>query len=169
MAAPRILIVKRDKIGDMLLTTPLLAHLRKQLPQSRIDVLCTDYNGWVLEGNRYTDERFELPRIRVGTTLRLGKIPANIALRSKLALAHYDVALVFSTKYEPPHPLLDRWETWVRLKRQFFGYERDLPPSVAAQMLGGQIVFSEQRKGQWAAVIELKHEEIMNAEASRNF
>ena len=77
--------------------------------------------------------------------------------------SHYDVALVFSTKYEPPHPLLDRWETWVRLKRQFFGYERDLPPAAAAQMLGGQIVFSEERKGQWVAVIELKHEEILNA------
>src|SRR5262252_5157407 len=94
MAAPRILIVKRDKIGDMLLTTPLLAHLRERLPQARIDVLCTDYNGWVLEGNRNANERFELPRIRVGATLRLGKIPANIALRSKLALAQYDVALV---------------------------------------------------------------------------
>jgi len=79
--------------------------------------------------------------------------------------SHYDVALVFSTKYEPPHPMLDRWQTWVRLKRRFFGYERDLPPAVAAQMLGGQIVFSEERKGQWAAVIELKHEEIFNADA----
>jgi Dolichyl-phosphate-mannose-protein mannosyltransferase len=83
--------------------------------------------------------------------------------------SHYDVALVFSTKYEPPHPLLDRWQTWARLKRQFFGYERDLPPAVAAQMLGGQIVFSAQRKGQWAAVIELKHEEILNADARKMF
>jgi len=83
--------------------------------------------------------------------------------------SHYDVALVFSTKYEPPHPLLDRWQTWVRLKKQFFGYERDLPPAVAAQMLGGQVIFSEERKGQWAAVIELKHEEILNADARRTF
>jgi hypothetical protein len=79
--------------------------------------------------------------------------------------SHYDVALVFSTKYEPPHPLLDRWQTWVRWKREYFGYERDLPPAVAAQMLGGQIAFSEQRNGQWVAVIELKHEEILNASA----
>jgi hypothetical protein len=79
--------------------------------------------------------------------------------------SHYDVALVFSTKYEPPHPLLDRWQEWVRLKREFFGYERDLPPAVAARILGGQIVFSEERKGQWVAVIELKHEEILNADA----
>ena len=83
--------------------------------------------------------------------------------------SHYDVALVFSTKYEPPHPLLDRWHEWVRLKSEFFGYERNLPPAVAAQMLGGQIVFSEERKGQWAAVIELKHEEILNADTRKIF
>jgi hypothetical protein len=83
--------------------------------------------------------------------------------------SHYDVALVFSTKYEPPHPLLEGWQTWTRMKRQFFGYERDLPPAVAAQMLGGQIVFSDQRNGQWAAVIELKREEIMNADARVSF
>ncbi len=77
--------------------------------------------------------------------------------------SHYDVALVFSTKYEPPHPLLDRWQAWVQLKRRFFGYERDLPPAVAAQMLGGQIVYSKERNRQWAAVIELRHEEIFNA------
>ncbi len=77
--------------------------------------------------------------------------------------SHYDVALVFSTKYEPPHPLLDRWQAWVQLKRRFFGYERDLPPAVAAQMLGGQIVYSKEQNRQWAAVIELRHEEIFNA------
>src|SRR6266496_4020467 len=39
---------------------------------------------------------------------------------------HFEVALVFSTKYEPAHPLLDRWKGWERLKRKFFGFHRDL-------------------------------------------
>jgi 4-amino-4-deoxy-L-arabinose transferase-like glycosyltransferase len=117
----------------------------------------------------------ELTRPWLGYTTRPMQVVRieNFSLEQILSAtdfrSHYDVALVFSTKYEPPHPLLDRWQTWVRLKRQFFGYERDLPPAVAAQVLGGQIVFSEQRKGQWAAVIELKHEEIMNADATKNF
>lgn len=62
--APRILIVKRDKIGDLLLTTPLIAHLREQLSGARIDVLCTDYNAWVIEGNRNIDAVFALPRVQ---------------------------------------------------------------------------------------------------------
>jgi hypothetical protein len=77
---------------------------------------------------------------------------------------HFDVALVFSTKYEPPHAFFDRLEKWRELKQRFFGYERDVPPVVSAEMLGGDIVYSARRQGQWVAIIELKREEIMNAE-----
>ncbi len=79
--------------------------------------------------------------------------------------SHFDVALVFSTKYEPPHPLLDRWKTWTDWKRRFFGFHRDVPPEVAARLLGGHIVFSQIRKGQWIAVIEMEHNEVQNAKA----
>ena len=81
---------------------------------------------------------------------------------------NFEVALVFSTKYEPPRPLLDRWKTWIDLKRRFFGYHRDLPPPAAAQILGGRIVFSEERKGQWIAVIEMERAEILDAEIAFN-
>jgi len=82
---------------------------------------------------------------------------------------HFEVALVFSTKYEPAHPLLARWTTWTNWKRRFFGYHRDLPPQAAAQILGGRIVFSEESEGQWVAVIEMEREEILNAQgAQRN-
>ncbi len=77
--------------------------------------------------------------------------------------SHFEVALVFSTKYEPARPLLERWAGWIELKRRFFGYHRDLPPVAAAQILGGRVVFSEERKGQWVAVIEMEREEIQSA------
>ena len=77
--------------------------------------------------------------------------------------SHFEVALAFSTKYEPAHPLLDRWQTWMDLKRRFFGFHLDLPPAAAAQILGGHIVFSEVRNGQWVAVIEMERQEIFNA------
>lgn len=78
---------------------------------------------------------------------------------------NFDVALVFSTKYEPAHPLLERWEAWTRIKQRFFGYERDLPAEAAARILGGRVVFSEHRKGQRLAVIEMeRNQEILNAQ-----
>jgi hypothetical protein len=69
---------------------------------------------------------------------------------------NYEVALVFSTKYEPRPTLWDRWKTWTELKTRFFGFHRDLPPGAAAQILGGRLVFLEQRRGQWIAVIEME-------------
>ena len=77
--------------------------------------------------------------------------------------SHFEVALVFSTKYEPLHPLLDRFAKWNELKRKFFGYHRDLPPQAAARILGGRVVYSEERKGQWVAVIEMEQGQVLDA------
>lgn len=91
----------------------------------------------------------------------------NFSLEQLLSAAdfrsNFDVAFVFSTKYEPPHSLLESWEGWTRLKQRFFGYERDLPPGAAERILGGRIVFSESRKGEWVAVIVMDKLEILNA------
>lgn len=76
---------------------------------------------------------------------------------------HFEAALVFSTKYQPANPLLDRWQTWTNWKRRFFGFHSDVPPIFAARILGGEVVFSEERKGQWVAVIEVQHGEWRNA------
>ena len=68
----------------------------------------------------------------------------------------FDVALVFSTKYQPPHPLFDNWDAWQRIKQKFFGYHRDLLPEEIAQRLGGTIAYSKAQNGQWIAVIEVE-------------
>ena len=49
--SPRLLIVRRDNIGDLVCTTPLLRALRRQLPQARIECLVTRYNQAVLSGH----------------------------------------------------------------------------------------------------------------------
>ena len=65
----------------------------------------------------------------------------------------FDVALVFSTKYQPPHVLFENWDAWQRVKEKFFGYHRDLLPEDIAQRLGGTVAFHKERNGQWIAVI----------------
>jgi len=79
----------------------------------------------------------------------------------------FDVALVFSTKYDPPHAWFERWRTWQQLKTRFFGYHRDVPPEAAAQILGGHLVYSEHRKGQWIGVIEIDKVQMASAKAPR--
>jgi hypothetical protein len=71
----------------------------------------------------------------------------------------FETALIFSTKNEPPQPLLDRWKKWEELKTRYFGFHRDLPPGAIAQIVGGRIVFSEQRKRQWIAVLQIERVE----------
>jgi hypothetical protein len=69
--------------------------------------------------------------------------------------SQFDVALVFSTKYLPPGSLLARWPAWERLQTRYFGFHRDVPPAAAAQIVGGHIVYTAARKGQWIAIIEM--------------
>jgi hypothetical protein len=69
--------------------------------------------------------------------------------------SRFDVALLFSTKYEPRHSLLETWPAWQHAKTRFFGYHRDVPPLAASRILGGDVVYSASRDGQWIAVIEL--------------
>lgn len=70
--------------------------------------------------------------------------------------SQYDVALVFSTKYLPPNPLLGRWPPWERLKEQYFGFHRDLPLDIVAQMLDGKIIYRDARHGQWIGIVEVQ-------------
>jgi dolichyl-phosphate-mannose-protein mannosyltransferase len=93
--------------------------------------------------------------------LRIEDFTAEQLMSAADLRSHFDIALVFSTKYEPRHSLLEEWSAWQRIKSQFFGYHRDVPPLGAAQILGGDIVYSESRNGQWIAVIEIQ--EIIEA------
>lgn len=48
---PRLLVIRRDNIGDLICTTPLLHALRRQLPKARIECLVTRYNQAVLQNH----------------------------------------------------------------------------------------------------------------------
>jgi len=76
--------------------------------------------------------------------------------RSNDARSEFEIALVFSTKDEPAHPLLQHWQLWQEWKQRFFDDHHDLRPAAAAQVLGGNVVYSETRNRQWIAVIELE-------------
>jgi len=73
--------------------------------------------------------------------------------------SQFDLALGFSTKYEPPHDLFRSFPLWWRWQMRFFAYHHDLPPQAAAQVLGGRIIFRENRNGQWIALIAIERVE----------
>ncbi len=81
----KILVVKRDKLGDLLLATPMLAHLRASLPKAEIHLLATDYNAWVVDGNADIDRRWISRRVRhggrVSFTAAIQHVVQDVALR----------------------------------------------------------------------------------------
>ncbi len=68
----------------------------------------------------------------------------------------HDLVLAFSTKYRPSFNLLNRVPAWESLESRFFGYRRDVAPEEAARIFRGTIAFSEQRGGQWVAVVVME-------------
>jgi hypothetical protein len=144
-----------------------------------------DYVGLHQDGERFLEARYpmahvltawpasdELTRPWLGYTtrpmqvVRIEDFSMDEVLSAADFRSHFETALVFSTKYEPAHSLLfDHWRMSEELKQKFFGFHRDLPPEAAARILGGRVVFSEERKGQWVAVIEMELSEVENAKS----
>jgi heptosyltransferase III len=89
----KVLVVKRDKIGDLLLTTPMLAHLKASRPQAEVHLLANDYNAWVVENNRHIDRLWVLPRVR-RDKFSLGGLLQNLAIPWKLRREKFDWVLV---------------------------------------------------------------------------
>jgi len=52
----KILIVRNDNIGDVILTTPAIEALRKRFPDAYIAILVAEYACEAIEGNPYLDK-----------------------------------------------------------------------------------------------------------------
>ncbi len=85
-------------------------------------------------------ENFSLPQIQLASEARDG----------------YEIAYLFSTKLEPATPMFGA-PFWTRLQERFFDYHQDLPPEIAANMLGGRIVYQARRGGEWVAIVAIEH------------
>lgn len=62
--SPRILVIRRDNIGDLVCTTPLIRALREQLPGAYIAALVTRYNMAVLSENPDIDALFSYTKAK---------------------------------------------------------------------------------------------------------
>jgi 4-amino-4-deoxy-L-arabinose transferase-like glycosyltransferase len=65
----------------------------------------------------------------------------------------YDLALIFSTKWEPPANRVNLGKSNESADTKYFDFHRDLSPAEVASLLHGDVVWQAQRKGEWAAVI----------------
>jgi hypothetical protein len=70
----------------------------------------------------------------------------------------YSVALVFSTKFEPPQRWLSLGRRSDELDQQYFGQHHDLPPETIATRLGGKLEWQREDDGMWIALIRFNRQ-----------
>ena len=90
-----ILIIRRDNIGDLLCTTPLLRGLKDQLKVSRLDVVTNSYVLPVLKGSHLIDDLYIYHKLKHGHTSFLKAVFERIRLIFNLRKNHYDYILAF--------------------------------------------------------------------------
>ena len=121
--SPRILVIRRDNIGDLACTTPLLHALRSQMPNAYIVALVTQYNAAVLARNpdldavhSYTKAKH---RAKGDSLVRIyaRRVKQVIALRNE----RFDWVLL------PGGPQASSLRTarWIRAERMLVRDERD--------------------------------------------
>ncbi|MFH1519582.1 MAG: glycosyltransferase family 9 protein [Candidatus Omnitrophota bacterium] len=84
-----ILIVRTDRLGDVILSTPVIKNLRLSFPKSHIAFLCRPYTRDALEGNPYLDEVITYDKY--GRDKSFG---ASIRFSAYLGKKNFDLALI---------------------------------------------------------------------------
>lgn len=93
-SAPRILIIRRDNIGDLACTTPLIAALREQRPRAWLGALVTTYNAEVLAGNPALDAVFAVEKMKHRSGGLVAHIRHRLGQMSQLRRQRLDCVLV---------------------------------------------------------------------------
>ena len=103
---PRILVIRRDNIGDLVCTTPLLAALRQRYPAGYIAALVNTYNRAVLEGNPDVDAVFayEKGKHRASARSLMSVYADRFRLIMALRREKFDYAIL-ATPHFSPHSL----------------------------------------------------------------
>jgi heptosyltransferase-3 len=92
-----IVLSRLDRVGDLILSTPAIASVRRSWPRARITMVCSRHNAGVVEQNLDIDELIVVeagtPVARAGARLR-GQAELAIALAPRTA----DFALIGATR-----------------------------------------------------------------------
>ena len=114
--APKILIIRRDNIGDLVCTTPLISALRQHFPRAWLGALVNSYNAPVLDGNPDLDEVFVYTKAKhraKGESLA-GILWRRLMMMHRLRGMAIDDVIIATTS---PQPRVIKLAKWLRPKR----------------------------------------------------
>lgn len=97
---PRILVVRRDNIGDLVCTTPLVGALRQRFPAAWIAVLANAYNAPVLSAHPDVDAIFLYRKLKHGGVGLLGLAAERVRLVRELRAKRLDYVFLAKTLFQ---------------------------------------------------------------------
>lgn len=102
-ARPRILVVRRDNIGDLVCTLPMIAALRRRYPEAYIAALVNSYNRDVLDGHPDLDAVFAYTKAkhRADGESVIGVYWRRLKLMLHLRRQRFDYAILGGAHFLP--------------------------------------------------------------------
>ena len=98
----KILLIRRDNIGDLVCTTPAFAALRQHYPDAQIGALVNSYNAEVLRGNPNVDHVFVYQKLKHAGNLasRFKALNQRLKLIAQLRRWKPDVTILAKSSYD---------------------------------------------------------------------
>lgn len=98
----KILIIRRDNIGDLVCTTPAIAALRQQYPDAEIGALVNSYNAEVLRGNPNVDHVFVYQKLKHagGMANQFKALSERLKLIARLRRWKPDITILAKSSYD---------------------------------------------------------------------
>ena len=110
----KIIILKRDKLGDLLLTTPTLQLLKEYFPSSTVAVIAPQSSAWILKDNPFVDELYSYPKPKSFNLKSIISLFKQLIIFLKIRHAHFDVAIAAGGEFS--HRAVKRL-LWLKAKR----------------------------------------------------
>ena len=98
----KILVIRRDNIGDLVCTTPAFAALRQHYPDAQVGALVNSYNADVLRGNPNVDHVFVYQKLKHAGGLgnRIKALVQRFKLIVQLRRWKPDVTILAKSSYD---------------------------------------------------------------------
>ncbi len=96
-----VLVVRLDRMGDLLCTTPMLSAIKHLFPKARLTLVVSPYTAHLVEGSPVVDEVLVYPRKKYGGTLK-----EKLLFLKKLISKKFDLAFGPKSHLHPSQALL---------------------------------------------------------------
>jgi heptosyltransferase-3 len=95
----KIIFLKRDKLGDLLLTTPALQILKQTLPDIKLTVVAPESSGWILKDAPFIDQLYIYPQPKSFTLKGIILLFTQALIFFRIRRESYDFAIAAGGEY----------------------------------------------------------------------